>query len=80
MGIINEISRMFVAMGPFSIPIVAIICGTIITILKKDKPKERDPEETRMIQEIYNSLERQEKRIEDLETIMYDAKRKDDLS
>jgi phage shock protein B len=56
------------------IPMVAIICGTIVSIVKKDASRKDDPEQSRMIQEIYNSLERMEHRIESLETILYDKK------
>jgi phage shock protein B len=56
-----------------SIPIVAIICGTITAIAKKPSNPRDDPEQTRMIQEIYQGLERMEKRVEALETILYDA-------
>jgi phage shock protein B len=58
----------------FSIPIIAIICGTI-TALAKKQPRDADPEQTRMIQDIYHGLERMEKRVEALETILYDAKK-----
>jgi len=56
------------------IPMVAIICGTIASIVGKDATRKDDPEQSRMIQEIYNSLERMEHRIESLETILYDKK------
>lgn len=54
----------------FGIPIVAIICGTIIK-LKSRQPSEQ-PEHTRMMQEIHQSLTRMEDRIEALETILFD--------
>lgn len=56
----------------FSIPIVAIICGTI----GKRSSKE-DPEQTRMIQDIYHGLERMERRVENLETILFDSNKKE---
>ena len=56
------------------IPIVAIICGTIASIVSKDASRKDDPEQARMIQEIYNGLERMEHRVESLETILYDKK------
>ena len=60
----------------FGIPIVAIICGTIAAIYGK-RAKQDDPEQTRMIQEIYHGLERMEQRVEALETILFDSNRKD---
>lgn len=57
----------------FGIPIVAIICGTIASIVGKDATARSDPDQARMIQEIYNSLERMERRVESLETILYDT-------
>lgn len=60
-----------------AIPIVAIICGTIAILAKRGSPKNNDPEQTRMIQEIYHGLERMENRIEALETILFDSDRKD---
>ena len=53
----------------FGIPIIAIICGTIVKL--REQPAQR-PEDTRMIQEIHQSLNRMEERIEALETILFD--------
>lgn len=61
----------------FGIPIVAIICGTIATVINKRSSRNEDPEQTRMIQEIYHGLERMEQRIEALETILFDSNRKE---
>lgn len=61
----------------FGIPIVALVCITLI-ILTRRKPQYRDdPEQTRMIQDIYNGLERMESRIDALETILHDPERKE---
>ena len=60
-----------------SIPIVASICGTIATIAGKKSAAQNDPEQTRMIQEIYHGLEHMENRIEALETILFDSGRKE---
>lgn len=58
------------------IPIVAIICGTITAlVVKKGPAKDQDPDQARMIQEIYHGLERMERRVESLETILYDTKK-----
>ncbi len=62
------------AMG---IPMVAIICGTIASIVGKDATQKDDPEQSRMIQEIYNSLERMERRVDSLETILDDTAKKE---
>lgn len=61
----------------FGIPIVAIICGTIASIVGKDATQKDDPEQARMIQEIYNSLERMERRVDSLETILDDSVKKE---
>jgi hypothetical protein len=57
----------------FGIPIIVIICGTIVKL--KSKTNHEDPEQTKMIQEIYHGLARMEQRIEALETILYDPKK-----
>ncbi len=61
----------------FGIPIVAIICGTIAAIMTKGSCRKDDPEQTRMIQEIYHGLERMEHRVESLETILFDSNRRE---
>ena len=53
----------------FGIPIIAIICGTIIKL--REQPSQ-PAEDTRMIQEIHQGLSRMEERIEALETILFD--------
>ena len=60
----------------FSVPIVAIICGTIGGVMRKRSSKE-DPEQARMIQDIYHGLERMERRVENLETILFDSNKKE---
>lgn len=55
----------------FGIPIIAIICGTIVKL--RQQPAER-PEDTKLMQEIHQSLSRMEERIEALETILFDQK------
>ncbi len=62
--------------------VVALICGTIITLIKmrhlglgKDS-KRRQSEEAQIIQELYHGLERMEERIEALETILLDPQEK----
>ena len=54
----------------FGLPIVAIICGTIVKL--KSQQASDSPEQTRMMQEIHQSLSRMEQRIEALETILFD--------
>jgi phage shock protein B len=62
---------------------LAIVGSTIlmaIKILKGDvsrKGQKHQAEETRMIQEIYQGFSRMEERVEALETIILDHKRKD---
>ncbi|MBN1257050.1 MAG: phage-shock protein [Planctomycetes bacterium] len=61
----------------FGVPIVAIIGGIFLKALKivfgdpsQKKSNALNGEETKIIQEIYQGLERMEKRIEALETLM----------
>lgn len=61
----------------FGLPMVAIICGTIVKIAGEKSAAQNDPEQTRMIQEIYHGLERMEHRIEALETILFDSRREE---
>ncbi len=62
---------------------VAIIGGTILMGIKikkgglSRKDQRSQTEDARMIQEIYQGLERMEKRIEALETIILKGRRKD---
>jgi phage shock protein B len=61
------------------IALATLICGTVLIILKARKGDRGagDSEEARMIQEIYQSLERMEQRIESLETILMEGQEKD---
>lgn len=67
-----------------AIPLAAILGGVLIAIvkiLKGDRAaagQRLDAEEARMMQEIYQGLEKMEKRIEALETILLDDERKDE--
>ena len=61
--------------------VAALICGTIIMIIKTrdsriTEGKSRS-EEAKIIQEIYQGLDKMEKRIESLETILMDNQGKD---
>jgi len=62
--------------------IFGILAGTILTIIKmrhggvSRKSRQRYDEETKMIQEIYHSLSKMEKRVESLETILMEGKEK----
>ena len=61
--------------------IAAIICGTILFILKTRDSRITDgkskSEEAMIIQEIYQGLNTMEQRIESLETILMDSQGKD---
>ncbi len=61
------------------IALATLICGTVLIIVKVRKGNRgaTDSEETRIIQEIYQSLERMEQRIESLETILTEGQEKD---
>ncbi len=62
--------------------IVSVLCGTLLAGLKimGGKPSKKDrggqEEEARLMQEIYQSLTKMEKRIASLETILFDGERK----
>lgn len=62
--------------------IVSVLCGTFLAGLKILKGKSSkvnragQAEEARVMQEIYQSLSRMEKRIASLETILFDSERK----
>jgi phage shock protein B len=73
----------FLAMpDPFLIPIVAIICGTLIAITAiirgKSPPSDQpeDEEASRTIQEIYSQCNRLADRIEALETIILENEKR----
>ena len=63
------------------IALAILICGTILIIVKtrsnRSSSGAADSEETKIIQEIYQSLEKLEERIESLETILMDDQKKD---
>lgn len=61
------------------IALATLICGTIVVILKTRKGVRGagDSEEARIIQELYQNLERMEERIESLETILAPGRKKD---
>jgi phage shock protein B len=61
----------------FAVPVVAIICGTLVSLIKRAPSKESNPEDIKLIQELHQGLGRMEKRIESLETILYDQHRKE---
>ncbi|MGW8193261.1 MAG: phage-shock protein [Desulforhopalus sp.] len=63
------------------IALATLICGTVLLIVKTRSSSNghgaTDSDEARLIQEIYQSLEKMEKRIESLETILMDGQKKD---
>lgn len=69
-------SPFMIPIAALCIPIIAIICGTIVALSKRHTP-ESSPEETEMIQEIHQALSRMEQRVEALETILFDQHRKE---
>ena len=71
------ISPMTIPLAALAIPIVAIICGTILKLCGRDGPQESNPDDIKLIQELHQGLSKMEQRIEALETIMYDQHRKD---
>ncbi len=63
------------------IALATLICGTVLIIVKsrsnRCSPGAGNNEEARMIQEIYQGLEKMEKRIAALETILTKSREKD---
>jgi phage shock protein B len=63
------------------IALATLICGTVLIIVKSRSNNysrgATDSEEAKVIQEIYQGLERLEERIESLETILMDGQEKD---
>jgi phage shock protein B len=66
------------------VALAALICGTILIIVKSRRdhgPRGGlDQEETKIVQEVYRSLERMEARIEALETILAESQEKEGSS
>ena len=68
----------------FAISLAAIVGAMLVAIVKilkgggGGRDKRRDEEEARMMQEIYQGLEKMEKRVEALETILLDREGKDE--
>ncbi len=63
------------------IALATLICGTILIIIKTRRNQNSsgatDSEEAKIIQEIYQGLEKLEERIESLETILMEDQEKD---
>ncbi len=63
------------------IALATLICGTVLIIVKSRSNNcsrgATDSEEAKVIQEIYQGLEKMEERIESLETILMDGQEKD---
>lgn len=63
------------------VALAALICGTILIILKTRSRTQTtgagDQDEAKIIQEIYQGLDRMEERIESLETILMDKEEKE---
>jgi phage shock protein B len=64
----------------FLIPIVAIVCATIVSLAKNKREHDRaqgsalSEEETRIMRDLHQSLNKMEKRVEALETIIINKK------
>ncbi|MBN1257049.1 MAG: envelope stress response membrane protein PspB [Planctomycetes bacterium] len=59
----------------FSVPLIIVFM--ILRAIFSNKPEARsalDPEETKLMQEVFQGFEKMEKRIESLETILYEHK------
>jgi len=63
------------------VALATLICGTIMVIVKtrtdRSSSGATDTEEARVIQEIYQGMEKLEERIESLETILKETQEKD---
>ncbi len=66
----------------FGIPIVAILCASLVQLARILQAgsgrvrRDQSEDETRLVQHIYEQLQRMEQRIEALETIVVDTDRK----
>ena len=66
-----------------AIPLVAIMGGMIVAIIKllksdgSARSRRLNEEETRIMQEIYRGLEKMEKRVETLETLLLEREGRD---
>lgn len=63
----------------FSIPLAAIIGGILLAalkIVKSEGSRQASAEEARIIQDIYQGLQKMEKRVEALETILLEKEPK----
>jgi phage shock protein B len=76
MHIIFELAA-FVIIGGIAIVILFLVFAISRSGVSK-RSSEESVEEAKMIQEIYTGLERMEKRVEALETILLDDTRKED--
>ena len=67
----------------FAIPLAAVVGGILLALAKilrgdgSGRSKQRDEEEARLMQEMCQGLEKMEKRVEALETILLDREGKD---
>jgi phage shock protein B len=64
----------------FSIPLVAVIGGiglAALKIIRGGRDSARDLEDTRLIQEMHQQLQKMEDRVGSLETILLDRERRD---
>ena len=64
----------------FSIPLVAVIGGlglTALKIMRGGRDSARELEDTRLIQEMHQQLQKMEDRVGSLETILLDKDRRD---
>ena len=66
--------------GGLLIPLTAILAPVFLIVLfliflRPGRSGKSDPEETRMIQEIYRGLDRLESRVENLETLVIDKEK-----
>jgi len=69
-----------IVFGSF-LALASLICGTVLMVIKTRSSRimqgTSSSEEAEIIQEIYRGLDKMEKRIESLETILMDAQEKD---
>jgi phage shock protein B len=80
-GIVNEDTLAILCVA--LVVIVGIVARTIVHLEKsrsRNASKERDPEETRLIQEMHRNLTRMEERIEALETLYMDKAREESFT
>lgn len=68
-----------IILGVGFLVVMALILFTILRLFRGRRRSSFDADETRMMQEIHQGLEKMEKRVDTLETLLLEQERKDKL-